>query len=101
MVIRGPNSRSRQWCGRVNRSALTPFPRNLIRLIKPSFERELIRERTGEGRKRAPANGVKFDRKLKLSAFQRVEAIKRRGAGEPLAPIAQSYAVSESMIGRL
>jgi DNA invertase Pin-like site-specific DNA recombinase len=58
------------------------------------FERELIRERTGEGRERAMANGVKFGRKLKLSPFQRAEAIKRRGAGEPLASIAQSYAAS-------
>ena len=31
------------------------------------FERDLIRERTGEGRKRAMANGVKFGRKRKLS----------------------------------
>jgi hypothetical protein len=31
------------------------------------------------------ANGVKFGRKLKLSPFQRAEAIKHRGAGEPLA----------------
>src|SRR2546427_8619599 len=46
------------------------------------FERELIRERTGEGRKRAMANGVKFGRKRKLSDFQRREAIKRRDAGE-------------------
>ena len=30
------------------------------------FERELIRERTGEGRKRAMAAGVKFGRKRKL-----------------------------------
>src|SRR5215470_278138 len=29
------------------------------------FERELIRERTGEGRRRAMANGVKFGRKPK------------------------------------
>jgi DNA invertase Pin-like site-specific DNA recombinase len=42
------------------------------------FERELIRERTGEGRKRAMANGVKFGRKRKLSDYQRAEAIKRR-----------------------
>jgi DNA invertase Pin-like site-specific DNA recombinase len=35
------------------------------------FERELIRERTGEGRKRAMANGVKFGRKPKLSDYQR------------------------------
>ena len=55
------------------------------------FERELIRERTGEGRKRAMAAGVKFGRKPKLSDFQRQEAIKRRAAGETLASIAKSY----------
>jgi DNA invertase Pin-like site-specific DNA recombinase len=65
------------------------------------FERELIRERTGEGRKRAMAKGVKFGRKPKLSPFQRAEAIKRRAAGETLADIAQSYAVDISMISRL
>jgi DNA invertase Pin-like site-specific DNA recombinase len=42
------------------------------------FERELIRERTGEGRKRAMAAGVKFGRKRKLSDYQRAEAVKRR-----------------------
>ena len=65
------------------------------------FERELIRERTGEGRKRAQAAGVKFGRKPKLSVFQRQEAIKRRAAGETLASIAKSYAVDISMISRL
>ena len=65
------------------------------------FERELIRERTGEGRKRAMAAGVKFGRKRKLSDHQRAEAIKRRAAGETLASIAQSYAVDLSMISRL
>jgi DNA invertase Pin-like site-specific DNA recombinase len=65
------------------------------------FERELIRERTGEGRKRAMAAGVKFGRKPKLSDFQRQEAIKRRAAGERLADIAKSYAVDLSMISRL
>ena len=65
------------------------------------FERELIRERTGEGRKRAMANGVKFGRKPKLSDYQRAEAIKRRAAGETLASIAKSYAVDISMISRL
>jgi DNA invertase Pin-like site-specific DNA recombinase len=65
------------------------------------FERDLIRERTGEGRKRAQANGVKFGRKPKLSDFQRKEALKRRAAGETLAEIAKSYAVDISMISRL
>jgi DNA invertase Pin-like site-specific DNA recombinase len=65
------------------------------------LERELIRERTGEGRKRAMANGIKFGRKRKLSDYQRQEAIKRRSAGETLASIAKSYAVDISMISRL
>jgi DNA invertase Pin-like site-specific DNA recombinase len=65
------------------------------------FERELIKERTGEGRRRAMAKGVKFGRKPKLSAYQRAEAIKRRNAGETLAEIAKSYAVDISMISRL
>ena len=65
------------------------------------FERELIRERTGEGRRRAMAAGGKFGRKRKLSEYQRAEAVKRRDAGETLASIAKSYAVDVSMISRL
>ena len=65
------------------------------------FERELIRERTGEGRKRAMANGVKFGRKVKLTDYQRQQAIKRRASGETLSEIAKDYAVSVSMISRL
>jgi len=65
------------------------------------FERGLIAERTGEGRKRAMANGVKFGRKPKLSPYQRAEAMKRRAAGETLVSIARSYAVDISMISRL
>jgi DNA invertase Pin-like site-specific DNA recombinase len=65
------------------------------------FERDLIRERTGDGRRRAMANGIKFGRKRKLSDYQRTEAVKRRGAGETLADIAKSYGVAISMISRL
>jgi DNA invertase Pin-like site-specific DNA recombinase len=65
------------------------------------FERDLIRERTGDGRKRAMAKGVKFGRKPKLSDYQRQEAIRRRAGGETLAEIAKSYAVDVSMISRL
>jgi hypothetical protein len=38
---------------------------------------------------------------LKLSDFQRKEALKRRAAGETLVEIAKSYAVDISMISRL
>jgi DNA invertase Pin-like site-specific DNA recombinase len=65
------------------------------------FERELIRARTDEGRKRALARGVRFGRKPKLSPFQAQEALARREAGEPLTDIGRSYGVSHSTISRL
>jgi DNA invertase Pin-like site-specific DNA recombinase len=65
------------------------------------LERDMIRERTSAGRKRALANGVKFGRRPKLSPFQRDEAKKRMAAGETLTAIARSYAVDVSTISRL
>jgi DNA invertase Pin-like site-specific DNA recombinase len=65
------------------------------------FERDLIRARTGEGRARAKARGVKMGRKPKLTAHQRQEAIKRRDRGEPIREIARSYNVSHPTISRL
>ena len=66
------------------------------------FERELIRARTGEGRRRAQERGVKFGRKPKLTEHQKREAIRRRDrAGEPIREIARSYNVSHSTISRL
>jgi DNA invertase Pin-like site-specific DNA recombinase len=65
------------------------------------FERDLIRARTGEGRERAKARGVKMGRKPKLTPHQKAEAIKRREAGEPIREIARSYNVHNSTISRL
>ena len=66
------------------------------------FERELIRSRTGEGRARAKARGVKLGRRFKLTQHQRDEAVRRRDAGEEsMTEIARSYNVSHSTISRL
>jgi DNA invertase Pin-like site-specific DNA recombinase len=65
------------------------------------FERELIKARTDEGRKRAKAQGVRFGREQKLTFHQRQEALVRRNAGESLATIGRSYNVSYSTISRL
>ena len=54
-------------------------------LIRGTGSRVAASAITGEGRKRALANGVKFGRKRKLSDYQRSEAIKRRDASETLA----------------
>jgi DNA invertase Pin-like site-specific DNA recombinase len=65
------------------------------------FERDLIRARTEEGRERAKARGVKMGRKPKLTPHQKMEAIKRRDAGEPMRDIGKSFNVSHSTISRL
>lgn len=65
------------------------------------FERELIRSRTGEGRARAIAKGVKMGRKPKLTTRQRKEAMGRRDNGENLRDIARSYNVSAATISRI
>ena len=65
------------------------------------FERELIRTRTGEGRDRAKARGVKMGRPPKLTTHQIKEALHRRDAGEAMREIARSYNVSHSTISRL
>jgi DNA invertase Pin-like site-specific DNA recombinase len=46
-----------------------------------AVERELIIARTGECRKQAMANGVRFGRPAKLTPHQKREAMKRRNAG--------------------
>ena len=81
----------------------TPHGRLMLTVLGglAEFERELIRARTGEGRERAKARGVKMGRKPKLTDHQKREAIKRRDNGEPVREIARTYNVSHSTISRL
>jgi DNA invertase Pin-like site-specific DNA recombinase len=65
------------------------------------FERELIRARTGEGRKRAKTRGVKFGRPSALTPHQRQEVMQRLARGEAQADLARSYGVSQATISRL
>jgi DNA invertase Pin-like site-specific DNA recombinase len=64
-------------------------------------ERELIRARTGDGRKRARDRGVKFGRPTALTAHQRSEAIQRLANGEAQADVARTFNVSQATISRL
>jgi DNA invertase Pin-like site-specific DNA recombinase len=79
----------------------TPHGRLILTVLGglAEFERHLILARTGEGRARAQARGVRFGRKPKLTTHQRQEALARRANGEALVDI--SYAVSHSTISRL
>ena len=82
----------------------TPHGRLMLTVLGglAEFERDLIRARTGEGRARAKARGVKLGRKPKLTEHQKREALRRRDIdGEPVREIARSYNVSPSTISRL
>lgn len=57
--------------------------------------------RTGEGRARAVARGVKMGRNTKLTPHQMKEAIRRRDNGEPMRDIVRTFNVSHSAISRL
>lgn len=81
----------------------TPQGRLLLSLLASlaEYERELIRTRTTEGRKRAVERGVKLGRTPKLSAYQRREILERKDNGEAVADLARAYAVSEATIWRV
>jgi DNA invertase Pin-like site-specific DNA recombinase len=81
----------------------TPHGRLMLTVLGglAEFERELIRARTGEGRKRAKARGVHMGRPPALTPHQQREALARREAGETLADIARTFGVSHTTIGRL
>jgi DNA invertase Pin-like site-specific DNA recombinase len=86
------------WC-----DTTTPHGRLMLTVLGglAEFERELIKARTGEGRKRAQERGVRFGRPPKMTKFQRLEALKRIGAGETQADVARSYGVDAATICRL
>ncbi|TBD04580.1 recombinase family protein [Rhizobium leguminosarum] len=58
-------------------------------------------ENTKNGRVIARAKGVKFGRKPKLNARQRIQVVERKASGEPHAQIARAFGVSESTILRV
>jgi DNA invertase Pin-like site-specific DNA recombinase len=81
----------------------TPHGRLILTVLGglAEFERELIRARTGEGRKRALARGIKFGRRRKLTDSERATALARVAAGETLVAVSKSYGVHISMLSRL
>jgi DNA invertase Pin-like site-specific DNA recombinase len=81
----------------------TPHGRLMLTVLGglAEFERELIIARTGEGRTRAKARGVKFGRPAVLTPHQRREAMHRLANGEAQADVARSFNVSQATISRL
>jgi DNA invertase Pin-like site-specific DNA recombinase len=73
--------------------------------IRPSglaeFERALTKARTGDGRKRAMARGVKFGRPFRLTPHQQNEALARMRAGDAIADVAATFGVERTTLYRL
>src|SRR4029077_6963617 len=86
------------WC-----DTTTPHGRLMLTVLGglAEFERELIRARTGEGRKRAKAPGVKFGRPAALTLREPQQAIQRLADGEAQADVARTFSVSQATISRL
>ena len=86
------------WC-----DTTTPHGRLMLTVLGglAEFERELIVARTGEGRERAKANGVRFGRPRKLTAHQRREAVERLDAGESVVDVARTFGVDRATLYRL
>ncbi|MDI2076506.1 DNA invertase Pin-like site-specific DNA recombinase [Bradyrhizobium japonicum] len=81
----------------------TPHGRLMLTVLAgiAEFERELIVERTSEGRTKALSEGKRFGRPTRLSGHQQEEAIKRHADGESVVDLARSYGVHHSTISRL
>ena len=66
-----------------------------------SFERDLINDRTEEGKVRARAKGVRFGRKPKLKSEQLTDLRARFAAGVSRAVLAQEFKITRSSVYRL
>jgi len=86
------------WC-----NSTTPTGRLLLTVLGglAEFERELIKDRTTEGRERAKRAGVKMGRKPLLSPHQIAEIRGRKAGGESVRFLARSYGVSPNTISRV
>lgn len=85
------------WC-----NTTTPHGRLLITMLGgvAEFERELIRSRTEEGRRRAKARGVRFGHDFKLSVEQRAAIRLAHAAGVNISTLARRHLVSRRTIHR-
>lgn len=81
----------------------TPHGRLMLTVLGglAEFERELIRSRTGEGRERAKARGVKLGRRHCLTVAQRTFVAQQRANGESVRHLAKVLGVSKATIGRI
>jgi DNA invertase Pin-like site-specific DNA recombinase len=81
----------------------TPHGRLMLAVLGgvAEFERELIKSRTSEGRRRATARGIKMGPKFKLTYDQRRFVAEGRAQGLSVRQLARVLGVSKVTIGRI
>jgi DNA invertase Pin-like site-specific DNA recombinase len=89
--------------GAIDTTNKSPFAKAQISLIGTfaQLERDLIAQRTGEGREAAMAKGVKFGRKSILSNEQKKEITGKLKRGATVYRLAKDYDVSRQTIMRV
>jgi DNA invertase Pin-like site-specific DNA recombinase len=86
------------WC-----DTTTPHGQLMLTILGglAEFERSLIVARTGEGRARAQAKGVRFGRPRALDPHQRREALAHLDGGDAAADVARTFGCARATIYRL
>lgn len=81
----------------------TPHGRLMLAVLGglAEFERDLIKSRTSEGRRRAIARGVKMGSKFKLTTDQRRFVADERAKGESIRHLARVLGVSKDTVARI
>lgn len=81
----------------------TPHGRLMLAVLGglAEFERDLIKSRTSEGRRRAVARGVKMGPKFKLTPVQRRFVAQERAKGESVRHLARVLGVSKDTVARI
>ena len=89
--------------GAINTTNASPFATAQLSLIGTfaQLERDLIAQRTSEGREAARAKGVKFGRKSALSEDQQKQVKAKLKAGATIYGLAKEYEVSRQTIMRV
>lgn len=102
-LIHSKDATLRSLDGAIDTSNNSPFAKATISLIGTfaQLERDLIVDRTSEGRQQAMANGIKFGRPPVLTVEKKMQVVKEYKSGRTMEDLANKYKVSRPTISRV
>jgi DNA invertase Pin-like site-specific DNA recombinase len=89
--------------GAIDTSNNSPIAKATVALLSTfaQLERDLIVDRTSEGRQQAMADGVQFGRPPRLSEVEKIAVVKKYKGGKTMETLAREYSVSRMTISRI